>query len=97
MYQHNAPVTTIEQEAEDTSHEVSYVFTLRFINRGINVDQRRALGKLLRQRSMELSVFAELVAGPNMVKEVSLSRQSSQSGRSVIDFAKEARDDEDQA
>ena len=89
-YSTTAPVTTVDDEAVDTSHEVSYNFTIRFSNRGINEEQRRAFALLVRQRAMEINVFATLIAGANMVKDVSLSRVSSQTGRSTIDFAKEA-------
>lgn len=90
------PFTTYKEEAEDTSHEVSYQFSLRFQNRNINPEQREALAKLVRQRAMEISVFTTLIAGANMVREVTLSRVSSQTGRSLIDFAKEAREIEEQ-
>lgn len=92
----HVPYTTYKDEAEDTSHDVSYQFSIKFQNRGINPEQRRALAKLVRQRAMEISVFTTLIAGANMVREVTLSRISSQSGRSLIDFVKEAAEIENE-
>ena len=93
-YTTQVPYTKIEDEAQDTSHDVSYTFTIRFANRGINPEQREALAKLVRQRAMEISVFTTLIAGASMVKEATLSRVSSQSGRSLIDYAAEAPPEE---